>query len=75
MRMRQIPLEDLDRLRAAAAEAVRATTLDALAAELGRIEYRGSRSLGGDTLSPAELKCFLFQDAALSPGETVGERA
>lgn len=59
MTRRQIPPEDLDRFRAAAAEKVRTTALNALAAELRRNEYPGDRSFGGDGMSPAALKRFL----------------
>jgi hypothetical protein len=49
----------LDRLRALAAEKVRTTELTALSADLCRVDYLGSRSLGGG-MSPAEVKRFLF---------------
>jgi hypothetical protein len=52
--------DELDRLRAAAAEKVRSTELTALSAILSRPDDHGSRSIGGGGMSPAEMKRFLF---------------
>lgn len=51
--------EELNRLRAVAAEKVRNTELTALSVILGRPDYLGSRSVGGG-MSPGEVKRFLF---------------
>src|SRR5690349_5161751 len=50
--------DELDRLRAAAADRVRTNELTTLSAELCRVDYLGGRSLGGG-MSPADLKRFL----------------
>lgn len=56
-------LDELDRLRAVAAERVRATEFTALTEILCRADSLGGRSVGGSAMSPAELRRFLFEFA------------
>lgn len=52
--------DELNRLRAAAAEKVRNAELTALCAMLSRPDHLDGRGLGRDGMSPAEVKRFLF---------------